>query len=1020
MLTVSNVSCLNILATFCRDVGGGADRQHQLAMLCQKLDRIKTRYLIEDETDNINQAIGSNSPETCLAYLMELEKKGDPHLDPSHLTKLTYFYTRVFSTMPLGKHCKNESYARMLVRFAELNVIQDTNGAEDNFNVATTHCQDFAFVHIAHAQFELSQGNTKKSTWILQRAIELSAKPNDLLEAAMQNLTLGKAELLSSEDKENVPVSTYNTHGSAKNGTEFRKVSRNSDGTGDCTVGTGESLSSDFSSGSSHSLRTMEPRNGPQEDKVPAWRSGSQRKRAVGMAGRESSRLQAISEMDDDDSDGRQVNMEALISSSLSRQTSGSSAMLSLSSAKKRVEDGDFLNLKTPIITPEPRPWKDMGIVDSTTTLLHRQDRRDDTRMEDTTDNINQIIVSNSPEACQMYLTKLEKRGNPQTDTNLLLKLKDSYSRVFSRLPLGMYSNSESYAKMLVRYAELKGIDDPDDARDNFIVARSNCKSFAFVHIAHAQFEVARGQVKKGTSILQKALQVNAKPTELIETAMQKLKAGNYQFLPAEDRESLPEPLSHGSLSLSNYGREREPEITTRLPLSQTQPKPSSMELSSGWKIPAHVSRVVSPEEKHTPPDFTPIPRLVDSLPTPSLPLPSRLNPPVACQMPNYKDTRANSYFTPGVKRNSPYAGPLSAAHKAGPAQQQPCTPLSQVSYAQQNHQGSAVALSNESIVIKGKRFLVLKMIGRGGSSKVYQVLDQCNQLFAVKYVNLEEADAQTVESYKNEIEHLNRLQQYSDQIIKLYDYEITNSYIYMLMECGNLDLSTWLHNRKTVNPLERKLYWKNMLEAFQTIHKHDIVHSDLKPANFVIVNASLKLIDFGIANRIQPDVTSIMKDSQVGTLNYMPPETIKDTSSQPGKASSKISTKGDVWSLGCIMYCMTYEKTPFQTITNQITKLHAIIDPTHEMEFPDIAEKDLLDVLKRCLVRNPRERISITELLEHSYLKLQSQQQSPVPAPPDNNDLKRILNELAALQSPNSIARAANNLATSHLNWKM
>lgn len=115
-------------------------------------------------------------------------------------------------------------------------------------------------------------------------------------------------------------------------------------------------------------------------------------------------------------------------------------------------------------------------------------------------------------------------------------------------------------------------------------------------------------------------------------------------------------------------------------------------------------------------------------------------------------------------------------------------------------------------------------------------------------------------------------------------------------MECGNLDLNTWLRNRKAVNPLERKFYWKNMLEAVQTIHKHGslpvykpslflyyiifwiilktkiyhiflyagIVHSDLKPANFVIVNASLKLIDFGIANRIQPDVTSIMKDSQV------------------------------------------------------------------------------------------------------------------------------------------------------------
>lgn len=48
------------------------------------------------------------------------------------------------------------------------------------------------------------------------------------------------------------------------------------------------------------------------------------------------------------------------------------------------------------------------------------------------------------------------------------------------------------------------------------------------------------------------------------------------------------------------------------------------------------------------------------------------------------------------------------------------------------------------------------------------------------------------------------------------------------------------------------------------------IVHSDLKPANFVIVNASLKLIDFGIANRIQPDVTSIMKDSQVRLMHQV------------------------------------------------------------------------------------------------------------------------------------------------------
>ena len=81
------------------------------------------------------------------------------------------------------------------------------------------------------------------------------------------------------------------------------------------------------------------------------------------------------------------------------------------------------------------------------------------------------------------------------------------------------------------------------------------------------------------------------------------------------------------------------------------------------------------------------------------------------------------------------------------------------------------------------------------------------------------------------------------------------------------------------------------MLEAVQTIHDEKIVHSDLKPANFVLVKGSLKLIDFGIAKAIANDTTNIQREHQVGTLNYMSPESIEETQTANGRRL-KVSPK--------------------------------------------------------------------------------------------------------------------------------
>jgi len=62
------------------------------------------------------------------------------------------------------------------------------------------------------------------------------------------------------------------------------------------------------------------------------------------------------------------------------------------------------------------------------------------------------------------------------------------------------------------------------------------------------------------------------------------------------------------------------------------------------------------------------------------------------------------------------------------------------------------------------------------------------------------------------------------------------------------------------------------MLQAVHVIHEEKIVHSDLKPANFVLVKGQLKLIDFGIANAIANDTTNIQRDHQVRLFSLVFP----------------------------------------------------------------------------------------------------------------------------------------------------
>ncbi|PKA59526.1 Mitogen-activated protein kinase kinase 1 [Apostasia shenzhenica] len=300
---------------------------------------------------------------------------------------------------------------------------------------------------------------------------------------------------------------------------------------------------------------------------------------------------------------------------------------------------------------------------------------------------------------------------------------------------------------------------------------------------------------------------------------------------------------------------------------------------------------------------------------------------------------------------------------------------------------------------VNGKLYQRLGKIGSGGSSEVHKVISADCTIYALKKIRLKGRDYPTAYGFCQEIEYLRKLKG-KGNIIQLIDYEVTDKtllqeametsmtskdgrikndqYIYMVLEYGEIDLAHMLcqkwkdiDNSKCSNIDENwlRFYWQQMLEAVRTIHEERIVHSDLKPANFLLVRGSLKLIDFGIAKAIMSDTTNIQRDAQVGTLNYMSPESFMWSEQDQSGGTIKCGRPSDIWSLGCILYQMAYGKTPFSDYKSFWAKFKAITDINHEIVYEPVANPWLIDLMKRCLERDRNKRWRIPELLQHPFL---------------------------------------------------
>ena len=156
----------------------------------------------------------------------------------------------------------------------------------------------------------------------------------------------------------------------------------------------------------------------------------------------------------------------------------------------------------------------------------------------------------------------------------------------------------------------------------------------------------------------------------------------------------------------------------------------------------------------------------------------------------------------------------------------------------------------------------------------------------------------------------------------------------------------------------------RQCVEGVRAIHSHGVRHGDLKPANILLASSYHAVItDFGSASEIPFIVTSRStalevqeRASELSTASYRAPELFNTPS------SCTIAGEPDVWAIGCIMYCLFYSQTPFESPSEGLSTL-AVMSAHYSIPESNVWSQDYLDVIDSCLKANPVDRTGIEDL---------------------------------------------------------